>query len=149
MKFTIQREKLLRLLQLVTGVVERRQTLPVLANLLVRAADNKLEITGTDLEVELVAECEAEVEQEGEATLPARKLADIWRSLDEGAEVTLTVEGDRATVRSGRSRFPRGDGGPRERLLGCLLVLNALVIQSGLELRNSQLFVERAAINEL
>ncbi len=105
MKFTIQREQLLRLLQLVTGVVERRQTLPVLANLLIKAKDNKLEITGTDLEVELVAECDAQIEQEGEATLPARKLADIWRSLSEGAQVTVAVEGDRAVVRSGRSRF--------------------------------------------
>ncbi len=104
-KFSIQREHLLRPLQLVTGVVERRQTLPVLANLLVKAQGNSLEITGTDLEVELVARCEAEIEQEGEATLPARKLADIWRSLAEGAQVTVGVEGDRAVVRSGRSRF--------------------------------------------
>ena len=105
MKFTIQREQLLKTLQLVTGVVERRQTLPVLSNLLVKATDNRLELTGTDLEVELVAECEALVEQTGEATLPARKLADIWRSLADGAEVSVNVEGDRAVVRSGRSRF--------------------------------------------
>ena len=105
MKFTIQREQLLRPLQLVTGVVERRQTLPVLANLLVKATEGNLEITGTDLEVELVAQCEASVEQTGEATLPARKLAEIWRSLGEGVEVTVAVEGDRAVVRSGRSRF--------------------------------------------
>ena len=105
MKFTIQREQLLRPLQLVTGVVERRQTLPVLANLLFKAADNRLEITGTDLEVELVAECDADVQQAGEATLPARKLADIWRSLGDGSEVTVSVEADRAIVRSGRSRF--------------------------------------------
>ena len=105
MKFTIQREQLLKTLQLVTGVVERRQTLPVLSNLLVKATDNRLQLTGTDLEVELVAECEALVEQTGEATLPARKLADIWRSLADGAEVSVSVEGDRAIVRSGRSRF--------------------------------------------
>jgi DNA polymerase III subunit beta len=105
MKFTIQREQLLRPLQLVTGVVERRQTLPVLANLLFKAKDNRLEITGTDLEVELVAQCDADIQQEGEATLPARKLADIWRSLGDGAEVTVSVEADRAIVRSGRSRF--------------------------------------------
>ena len=105
MKFTILREHLLRPLQLVTGVVERRQTLPVLANLLIRATDNRLQLTGTDLEVELVVECESLVEQSGEATLPARKLADIWRSLGEGAEITLQTEGDRAIVRSGRSRF--------------------------------------------
>ncbi len=105
MKFTIQREQLLKPLLLVTGVVERRQTLPVLANLLVKASENRLEITGTDLEVELVVQCDAQVEQTGEATIPARKLADIWRSLGEGAEVSVAVEGDRAVVRSGRSKF--------------------------------------------
>ncbi|HEY5679465.1 MAG TPA: DNA polymerase III subunit beta [Pseudomonadales bacterium] len=106
MKFTTNREALLRPLQLVTGVVERRQTLPVLANLLVRARDGVLSMTGTDLEVELVAESsDLEIERDGEATIPARKLADIWRSLPEGAEVTVSVEGDRANVRSGRSRF--------------------------------------------
>ena len=105
MKFTVQREQLLRPLQLVTGVVERRQTLPVLANLLVKAEAGALELTGTDLEVELVATCEATVDQDGIATLPARKLADIWRSLPDQAEVSVTIEGDRAVVRSGRSRF--------------------------------------------
>ncbi|MDH3642285.1 MAG: DNA polymerase III subunit beta [Gammaproteobacteria bacterium] len=106
MKFSTKREALLRPLQLVTGVVERRQTLPVLANLLVVARDGTLSITGTDLEVELVAVAAGvDIEQEGEATIPARKLADIWRSLPEAAEVSVRVEGDRAIVRSGRSRF--------------------------------------------
>jgi len=105
MKFTIQREQLLRPLQLVTGVVERRQTLPVLANLLISARDGVLQMTGTDLEVELVARCEAQIDAEGDITLPARKLADIWRSLGDGVEVTVALEGDRAVVRSGRSRF--------------------------------------------
>jgi len=106
MKFTTNRESLLRPLQLVTGVVERRQTLPVLANLLVVARDGNLAITGTDLEVELIAtESSADIQREGEVTIPARKLADIWRSLPDGAEVTVEVSGDRATVRSGRSRF--------------------------------------------
>ena len=109
MKFSIQREQLLRPLQLVTGVVERRQTLPVLANLLIKAegggGEGRLIITGTDLEVQLVAECEASVEQAGETTVPARKLADIWRSLGDGVDVSVAVEADRAIVRSGRSRF--------------------------------------------
>tara|TARA_B110000014_G_C20103714_1_gene579931 strand:- start:518 stop:1621 length:1104 start_codon:yes stop_codon:yes gene_type:complete len=106
MKFTADRESLLRPLQLVTGVVERRQTLPVLSNLLVRAADGVVSITGTDLEVQLVASVEGiDVEQEGSATIPARKLADIWRSLVEGAQVSVAVEGTRTIVRSGRSRF--------------------------------------------
>ena len=106
MKFTAVREALLRPLQLVTGVVERRQTLPVLANLLIVAEQGTLSITGTDLEVELVAvESAVTIEQEGRTTIPARKLTDIWRSLPEGAEVSVQVEGDRAIVRSGRSRF--------------------------------------------
>jgi DNA polymerase-3 subunit beta len=106
MKFTADRETLLRPLQLVTGVVERRQTLPVLANLLVVARDGMLSLTGTDLEVELVAvESNVEILKEGEATIPARKLADIWRSLPDHAEVKVEVEGDRAVIRSGRSRF--------------------------------------------
>ena len=106
MKFSTNRETLLKSLQLVTGVVERRQTLPVLANLLVVARDGALSLTGTDLEVELVAvESGVDIQQEGETTIPARKLADIWRSLPDEAEVTVEVSGDRATVRSGRSRF--------------------------------------------
>ncbi|MCB1685911.1 MAG: DNA polymerase III subunit beta [Pseudomonadales bacterium] len=110
MKFTTDRESLLRPLQLVTGVVERRQTLPVLANLLVVARDGQLSLTGTDLEVELVSELSTEsgainITQEGEVTIPARKLSDIWRSLPEGSQVTVEVGGERAVVRSGRSRF--------------------------------------------
>ena len=109
MKFTTDRETLLRAVQLVTGVVERRQTLPVLANLLVVVDDSGVSLTGTDLEVELVARVTegVAVERSGEATIPARKLADIWRSLPEHAEVSVEAEGDRAIVRSGRSRFSR------------------------------------------
>jgi DNA polymerase III subunit beta len=122
MKFVAHRDALLRALQLVTGVVERRQTLPVLGNLLVVADGEGLSLTGSDLEVELVARIAGvEVSEPGEVTIPARKLADIWRSLPEGAEVSVQVEADRAIVRSGRSRFalatlpaadfPRVEGG--------------------------------------
>ena len=106
MKFTTNRETLLRPLQLVTGVVERRQTLPILANLLVVAEGDRLSLTGTDLEVELVAvETGVTIAAEGQISIPARKLADIWRSLPEGAQVTVETDGDRAIIRSGRSRF--------------------------------------------
>ncbi len=110
MKFTTPRDTLLRPLQLVTGVVERRQTLPVLANVFVDAAqDGSVSFAGTDLEVELVARREnVDVSEPGQATIPARKLADIWRSLPDGASVTVEVAGDRAIVRSGRSRFSLG-----------------------------------------
>ena len=81
MKFSIQRESFLQPLSQVVGVVERRQTLPVLANFLLVARDNTLAVTGTDMEVELVGTVSAEVAQEGEITVPARKLLDIVRAL--------------------------------------------------------------------
>ncbi|MBV1905484.1 MAG: DNA polymerase III subunit beta [Pseudomonadales bacterium] len=107
MQFTTTREALLKPLQLVTGVVERRQTLPILSNLLVEVSDSGISLTGTDLEVELVAHVNEgiDVGSSGKATIPARKLFDIWRSLPDGAEVNIKCEGDRAIVRSGRSRF--------------------------------------------
>jgi len=105
MRFKTQREALLKPLQLVIGVVERRQTLPVLSNLLVVARQDGISLTGTDLEVELVADAEMDVEETGETTLPARKLLDICRTLPEQAELEITVDGERAQLRSGRSRF--------------------------------------------
>ena len=107
MKLETTREALLKPLQLASGVVERRQTLPVLANLLVVAEKGVLTLSGTDLEVEVQASISegVEIKTEGRATLPARKLMDIWRSLPEGAAVSITVDGTKSTVRSGRSRF--------------------------------------------
>ncbi|MCL7930815.1 DNA polymerase III subunit beta [Halomonas llamarensis] len=106
MKFSISREALLRPLTLVAGVVERRQTLPVLSNVLIEIEGDQVALTGTDLEVELVGRTVAShVEQEGAATVPARKLMDICKSLPEQAEIQLAVEEGRAVLRSGRSRF--------------------------------------------
>jgi len=106
MKFTVDRDALLRPLQLLTGVVERRQTLQVLANVLLVAKGSTVEIVGTDLEVELHVRVEnVQVEQEGLTTLSTRKLAEIFRSFGEGAQVSVQQDADRAIVRSGRSRF--------------------------------------------
>lgn len=105
MKFEIKREALLKPLQQIIGVVERRQTLPVLANILINAGPDKITFTATDLEVELQASTETSVAEPGEITLPARKMVDICRTLPEAATVEVTVDQDRATVRSGRSRF--------------------------------------------
>jgi len=105
MKLTATREDLLAPLQSVIGVVERRQTMPVLANVLLSARDNRLAITGTDLEVELVAATKVGLEQPGDITVPGRKLVDIFRALPDGVSVTLSTEGERAIVRAGRSRF--------------------------------------------
>lgn len=105
MRFSLQREAFLKPLAQVVNVVERRQTLPVLANLLALVKDGQLSLTGTDLEVEMVARCAVDDAQEGEVTIPARKLFDIVRALPDGSKVTVSQSGDRITVQAGRSRF--------------------------------------------
>ena len=115
MKFSVPREALLKPLQLVAGVVERRQTLPVLANVLLVLDDERLSLTGTDLEVEIVARVQLqEAGENGELTVPARKLVDICRSLPDDAVLNFSEENQRVILRSGRSRFtlstlPAGD----------------------------------------
>ena len=105
MKLTASREEILGPVQSVIGVVERRQTMPVLSNVLLSARNNRLSVTGTDLEVELVSAVNVSVQQAGEITVPGRKLLDILRALPEAAVTTLSLEGDRLVVRAGRSRF--------------------------------------------
>jgi DNA polymerase-3 subunit beta len=105
MKLTAEREKLLAPLQAVIGVVERRQTMPVLANVLLAVRDGRLSITATDLEVELVAGTDVAVQDAGDITVPGRKLLDILRALPEKLPVSLSVEGEKAVIKAGRSRF--------------------------------------------
>lgn len=114
MRFELERQALLKPLQSVIGVVERRQTLPVLSNVLLDVQADHLNITATDLEVELRAGTAVENAEPGQITLPARKLVDIVRNLPEGASVEVSVEGDRAIVKAAHSRFtlatlPAGD----------------------------------------
>jgi DNA polymerase-3 subunit beta len=106
MKLSTSRESLLKPLQAVIGVVERRQTMPVLANVLLHADDGVLSVTATDLEVELVARSKVDsVEEPGDITVPGRKLLDICRALPDGANVSMSLKTDRLTVQSGRSKF--------------------------------------------
>lgn len=105
MRFRTQRESLLKPMQQVVGVVERRQTLPVLANLLVRVADGRLSLTGTDLEVEMRASTAVEMKEAGETTVPARKWFDLVRALPDGVEVEIQTKGDRVVMHAGRSRY--------------------------------------------
>jgi len=104
MKLTVDRELLLKPLQQVAGVVERRQTLPILSNVLIKAEEGQLSLTGTDLEVELIGRVSLEMEAGGEVTVPARKLLDICRELPEGATLELSLDEQRLTVKSGRFR---------------------------------------------
>lgn len=107
MKFVISRDALLKPLNLVAGVVERRQTLPLLANILLVVDGDKISLTGTDLEVELVGRVVLDKvsETSGELTVPARKLVDICKSLPEGSEIQFSASDNKVTIRSGRSRF--------------------------------------------
>ena len=114
MRFSIQREALLNPLQQVVGVVERRQTLPVLANLLVQVDQGRLTLTGTDLEVEMRASIAVENGEEGATTIPARKLFDIVRALADGAQLDVKLNGDRVSVNAGRSRFTLATLPPEE-----------------------------------
>lgn len=106
MKLTIDRKTLLKPLQQISGIVERRQTLPMLSNALLTAEQTTLTITATDLEIELTVALDLIVDEPGQATLPAKKLLDICRTLPDEAQLTLSVDADgRAVVRSGKSRF--------------------------------------------
>jgi DNA polymerase-3 subunit beta len=108
MKISANRDDLLKPLQQIVGVVERRQTLPILANVLIALKGNMLTLTATDLEVELRTQTAVEGSGEIEFTLPARKLVDICKALPEGAAIAIEVEGDKAVLRSGRGRYTLG-----------------------------------------
>lgn len=106
MKFRIAREKILRPLQHLAGVVERRQTLPVLANVLVVLDGDRLSITGTDTEVELVAHLVLDQQYlGGQTTIPAKKLLDICKSLPDGSMIDFELEENRVLMKCGRSKF--------------------------------------------
>ncbi len=105
MQISINRDELLKPLSYAAGVVERRQTLPILSNVRLRCYDGVLELTGTDLEVEVVTTIKLDEAQAGEVTIPARKLYDICRALPAQAEIKITTDGERVRVQSGKSWF--------------------------------------------
>jgi DNA polymerase-3 subunit beta len=106
MQFTINREALLRPLQLVSGALSNRPTLPILGNVLLDASNSLLSLTGTDLEVELIGQVNLEGDySEGRTTVPAKKFLDICRGLPDGAQIQVSYAADRILIKSGRSRF--------------------------------------------
>src|SRR3546814_15633390 len=106
MRFSLQREVFLKPLGQVVNVVERRQTLPVLANLLVQVKDGQLSLTGTDLEVEMIARSAVDDAQDGETTIPARTLFDIVRALPPGRKVSLSQTGYKVPFSARHTRSP-------------------------------------------
>jgi DNA polymerase-3 subunit beta len=105
MHIKVRREDLLKPLGVVAGVVERRQTLPILSNILLRFDGKDVTLTGTDLEVEVSARIPGVGGDAGEVTVPARKLHDICRALPSGADIDISLEKEKALVKSGKSRF--------------------------------------------
>ncbi|MBX6326953.1 MAG: DNA polymerase III subunit beta [Pseudolabrys sp.] len=107
MKLTVERSELLKSLGHVHRVVERRNTIPILANVLLRAEGQKLSLKATDLDLEVTDTIAADVAASGGTTVPAHMMYDIVRKLPEGAQVVIEGSGDRAvlTLRAGRSRF--------------------------------------------
>src|SRR5258708_12297516 len=107
MKLTIERAALLKALGHVQSVVERRTTIPILSNVLLRAASGELALSATDMDLEIVERVAARVERDGQTTAPAHTLYDIVRKLREGSQVELEALGGRneMALRSGRSTF--------------------------------------------
>jgi len=107
MKLTIERGALLRSLNHVQSVVERRNTIPILSNILVAAGDGRLGLTATDMDLSVAESVTATVDRDGATTAPAHTMYDIVRKLPEGAQVEVeAVEGgNQIAIRAGRSRF--------------------------------------------
>ena len=106
MKLTIERSALLKTLGHVQSVVERRNTIPILSNVMLTADGGRLRLTATDLDIQIVDSTDAIIDIPGDTTVPAQTLMDIVRKLPEGSQVQLEKQSDgRLRVVAGRSRF--------------------------------------------
>lgn len=105
MNIKTDKEGLLLALQKVTGVIEKRHTLPILSNVLISVDKEKITLVGTDMEIEIQTEIQIESDAEGSFTLPARKLLDITRLIEDKAAIHIKVDSTNATFSAGRSRF--------------------------------------------
>lgn len=105
MKFEILRESILKPLQMVSGIVEKKQIMPILSNILLELDNNKLTITATDLEMEVIATTELESKDSGSITVPVKKLFDTCKTLEEGAILSFSVDSEKALVKSQKTRF--------------------------------------------
>lgn len=105
MKFRIERAALLRVLGHVQSVVERRNTIPILSNVMIQAGDSSATLTTTDLDIQATETVPVEVAQSGATTVPAQTFNDIIRKMPDGCQIELTADSDKLTLVSGRSRF--------------------------------------------
>ncbi len=105
MKFIINRDVLLTPLQQIVSVIEKRQTMPVLSNVLMVLDETGLTMTGTDLEIQMVAKLDIQEESLGAVTIPARKFLDICRLLPNEADIKFELTDDKVRISSGRGRY--------------------------------------------
>lgn len=106
MEFTLSKERFIQLIQPLTSVCDRKQTMPVLGNVLICVENSRLSLIASDLEIELIVNSDVLGDSKaGEITAPCRKLYEISRSLPENAEITFKLEGEKLNIISGRSRF--------------------------------------------
>jgi DNA polymerase-3 subunit beta len=105
MRFTIPKESILDELQLLQGIVEKRNTMPILANILMNVTENEVELTGTDLEVGLRTHFTARIEKPGATTINGKKIFEIVKSLPDGQDVTFEEKNDQMEIVAGESVF--------------------------------------------
>jgi len=109
MHFEISRKELLPPLKMIIGVVEQRNTIPILANTLVKVKDNILHLTATDAEVEIACNLPLQAgitsDGDGEITIPARKLFDICKSLSSDDDIQVSIDSEQANIKAGKSKF--------------------------------------------
>lgn len=105
MKFVIDREKILPILGNMANITDRRPIQPILGNILIHAEKERCRFLATDLEVQLSASIDNPVDQEGQCTVPGRKLFDICRALPENSQIQIHKDGEKVTVRAGNARF--------------------------------------------
>lgn len=119
----VERDVLLKALGHIQGIVERRNTIPILGNVRIDAEDGQLRLTATDMDIALVETIKADIKEEGQTTAPAHMLYDIVRKLPEGAQISLEIDTDtgRMDVKAGRSSFT----------LACLPVEDFPVMEAG------------------
>lgn len=105
MKFTVTQQDLNNALQFVASAIERKTTLPIMANVMLNAVDGKLTLSGSSLDVEKRVSIPATIEQEGDITIPAAKFLDFAKNADQEKDIKFTMKSGKASVSSGRSRW--------------------------------------------
>jgi len=105
MKFDVQRDDILGPLNVVLGIVEKKQTQPILSNILINVKNGLITLTASDLQMEIIATANVDSVKDGDITVPVRKFVDTCKTLDEGAKLTFSLNKEKAVITSNKTRF--------------------------------------------